>query len=101
MILSPPGSGKTTQGPQLGEEFNMYLIFAGKFLREEVDNSEPEYAELILDHMSSMPPVPVPAKLMIELLRGKVEESGGGQSIRETRLYYRGIPKKQGPSSRI
>ena len=90
-ILGGPGSGKGTQSANLVRDYGFNHLSAGDLLREEQDNEESEYGQMIKDHIKDglIVPMEVTVKLLEKAMRSKMgsSESGG-------KFLIDGFPRK-------
>lgn len=72
-VLGCPGAGKGTQSEKLAEEFNFKHISAGDLLREERNNPDGKFGELIETHIRNG--TIVPPEITCKLIDNAIQSS--------------------------
>ncbi|KAJ9622094.1 uncharacterized protein PV06_05830 [Exophiala oligosperma] len=89
-ILGGPGAGKGTQSANLVRDYGFVHLSAGDLLREEQDNPESRYGQLIKDYIKEglIVPMEVTVKLLENAMRANLHDDGVGKFLID------GFPRK-------
>jgi UMP-CMP kinase len=89
-VLGGPGSGKGTQSANLVRDYGFIHLSAGDLLREEQDNEDSEYGQLIKDYIKDgkIVPMEITVKLLENAMRSKMGSEGSGKFLID------GFPRK-------
>ncbi|KIW12319.1 hypothetical protein PV08_09596 [Exophiala spinifera] len=89
-ILGGPGAGKGTQSANLVRDFGFVHLSAGDLLREEQNNPESKYGQLIKDYIKEglILPMEVTVKLLENAMRANLQDDGAGKFLID------GFPRK-------
>ena len=85
VLLGPPGCGKRTQSKILVESNNFIQLSTGDLLRNETENKDSEYGEVIIDIMKKGELVP--DKIVIDLIVKKLKE------LKDSSIVFDGFPR--------
>lgn len=89
-ILGGPGSGKGTQSEYLVRDYGFVHLSAGDLLREEQDNKNSQYGQLIKDYIKDG--LIVPMEITVKLLSNAIEDKLGGDGT--GKFLVDGFPRK-------
>ena len=89
-VLGGPGAGKGTQCSKIVKRFGFVHISAGDLLREERNNPDSEYGQLIEQHICEGKIVPV--KITCSLISDAMSSGDGN----ENNFVIDGFPRNQG-----
>jgi UMP-CMP kinase len=89
-ILGGPGSGKGTQSANLVRDYGFAHLSAGDLLREEQDNKDSKYGQLIKDYIKEgqIVPMEVTVKLLENAMRTRMDKDG------VSKFLIDGFPRK-------
>ncbi|KAI1613646.1 cytidylate kinase [Exophiala viscosa] len=89
-VLGGPGSGKGTQCANLVRDYGFIHLSAGDLLREEQNNKESKYGQLIADYIKDgkIVPMEITVKLLEGAIRSKLNSDGTGKFLVD------GFPRK-------
>ena len=85
VLLGPPGCRKGTQSKILVESNNFIQLSTGDLLRNETENKDSEYGEVIIDIMKKGELVP--DKIVIDLIVKKLKE------LKDSSIVFDGFPR--------
>ncbi len=72
ILVGPPGSGKSTAGRQLADQFNHVFVSTGDLCREIIKNQSHPFASEFQRHIEAG--ILVPAELMIDVVTNRLQQ---------------------------